>query len=144
MRLPVKHCGKLIKLSLVPISRGIGTRCICIGPGLASGALKSIIIAHAVGTVFPPYRVVADVRPLAQCAAVDVERNITAAELGDETGNGTALSTTLPAMCVVDDGRPEQTFGQVNEVGQYFTDESSLVGLFQPWGFCISPLRPVR
>ena len=112
MRLPVKHCGKLIKLLLVPVSRGVGLRCICIGPGLAGGNLKSIIIAHAVGTVFPPYRVVADVRPQTQRAAVDVERNITAAELGDETGNRGALSTTFPAMGVVDYSRPEQPLGQ--------------------------------
>ena len=74
-------------------------------------------IVHTVRTVFAPYGVIADVRTPAQCTAMDVDRDIATGEFCNNAGDCAAMSKALAAMRIVDNGRPEQTLGQVNEMG---------------------------
>ena len=77
--------------------------------------------------MFAPYSVIADIRTAAQCAAIDIDRDITTGEFCNDTSDCATMSKTLTAMRIVDDGRPEQTLGQVNEMGKYFTDKTTLI-----------------
>ena len=77
--------------------------------------------------MFAPDSVITHIWTAAQCAAIDVDRDITTGEFCNDTSDCAAVSNAMAAMRIVDDGRPEQTLSQVNKMGQYFADKTTLV-----------------